>query len=158
LNHVILLVRYDRAANVKNSKVIATSDLRPATPHPISGTDAAAPARTRFVAAAGGSLSRAVSASTTTSVRMWSATDRPTMQRLEHVEDGGAVDLPFARLFGDVGAPQPVRRVGDEAPFEGGRRARPAQGRHLPKRAELVAQARPALNRGDIAYPIVVPA
>jgi hypothetical protein len=60
------------------------------------------------------------SASTTTSVRMWSATDRPTMQRLEHVEDGGAVDLPFARLFGDVGAPQPVRRVGDEAPFEEG--------------------------------------
>ena len=33
----------------------------------------------------------------------------------EHVEDRGAVDRAFGGVvFGDVGAPQPVRAVGDE--------------------------------------------
>ena len=54
---------------------------------------------------------------------------RSTSPRLtgEHVEDGAAVDLAGrGGVFGDVGAPQPVRRVGERTGAAPGRRAVPA--------------------------------
>ncbi len=51
---------------------------------------------------------------------MWSATRPPDDPPGPHVDHGGAVHLPLGGpVFGDVGAPQPVRAVGHEpAPEE----------------------------------------
>ena len=58
-------------------------------------------------------------ASTTSSVRMWSAIDHPTIRRDQTSMTAAQYTFPLGGgVFGDVGAPQPVRAVGDEPPAD----------------------------------------